>query len=228
MSQDLALKNLSYADLKKAIIKSQHCFRNWDLSKQIPEEHVDMMKFATTQAPSLQNVAFYKVHWIQDRETIEKVHACTHGAPYRNGENGKKIVDPNPKEDDYLYDMGDTTQPQTLANLVVVYERYYKPEEYFKEKRITQEPKESDVHIALGISSGYLNMMASMLGYETGCCISFIHHKLKEALDMEGEPMLIMGIGIKDPNLNRRIHHAEHDVLFPTCPRQEVPIAEYN
>lgn len=218
--------NLTFKDIEKAIIKSQRCFRNWDLSQEIPQEHIDLMKFATTQSPSLQNVAFFKVHWLHDRETIEKVHACTHGAPYRV-EDGKKIVDPNPKEDDHLYSMGDTTQSQALANMVVVYETYYKPEEYFKEKRITQTPKTSDVQLAVGISSGYLNMTASLLGYETGCCISIDHNKLKEALNMEGEPLLIMGVGIKDPNLNRRIHHVEHDVVYPTNPRQEVPVVEY-
>ena len=75
-------------DIKKAIIKSQHCQRNWDLSKDIPEDHLEILKTSITQAPSLQNVAFYKIHWIQDRETIEKVHECTHGAPYRKTEKG--------------------------------------------------------------------------------------------------------------------------------------------
>lgn len=218
--------NITFKDVEKAIMKSQRCFRNWDLTQEIPQEHIDLMKFATTQAPSLQNVAFYKVHWIHDRETIEKVHACTHGAPYRV-ENGKKVVDPNPREDDHLYEMGDTTQSQALANIVVVYEKYYHPEEYFKENRILQEARDSDTHIALGISSGYLNMTASLLGYETGCCISLQHSKLKEVLNMEGEPLLIMGVGIKDPNLNRRVHQTEHDVIYPANPRQEVPIAEY-
>lgn len=219
--------NVSFKEIEKAILKSQHCFRNWDLEKEIPQEHIDLMKFATTQAPSLQNVAFYKIHWIQDRETIEKVHACTHGAPYRI-ENGKKVVDPNPREDDHLYDMGDATQSQALANIVVVFEKYYHPEEYFKEKRINDTARDFDSQVALGISSGYLNLTAGLLGYETGCCISIQHDKLKEALNMEGDPLLIMGIGIKAPNMSRRVHQLEHDIIYPTNPRQEVPIVEYN
>lgn len=217
---------LTFKDIEKAIVKSQRCFRNWDLDKEIPQEHVDLMKFATTQSPSLQNVAFFKIHWLHDRETIEKVHACTHGAPYRI-ENGKKIVDPNPREDDHLYEMGDTTQSQALANIVVVYERYYQPEDYFKEKRIRDNPTDTDTLIALGISSGYLNMTASLLGYETGCCISIDHNKLKETLKMEGDPLLIMGVGVKDPSMSRRVHHVHHDVIYPTNTRQEVPVVEY-
>jgi len=222
-------------DIKKAIIKSQHCQRNWDLTKEIPEEHLELLKTSVTQAPSLQNVAFYRVHWIQDRETIEKVHACTHCAPYKNTEKGK-MVDPHPREDDHLYEMGDTTQPQTLANLVVVFEKYFNPEEYFKEKRIFNTSygrtvehggEDFDTVTALGIASGYLNLVSSLLGYKTGCCISFKHSELKEALNLEGEPLLIMGVGFKDPEVNRRLHQTDHDIVFPTNPRQEVPVVEY-
>jgi nitroreductase len=224
-------------EIKKAIIRSQHCQRNWDLTKQIPKEHLEVLKTSITQSPSLQNVAFYKIHWIQDRETIEKVHACTHGAPYKNTENGKKVVDPHPREEDHLHDMGDTTQSQTLANLVVVFEKYFHVEEYFKEKRVFNTSHgrkvehggdDFDAVTALGIASGYLNLTASLLGYQTGCCISFQHSKLKETLNLEGEPLLIMGVGFKDPKLSRRIHQTDHNVLYPTNPRQEVPVVEYN
>lgn len=223
-------------ELTKAIIRSQHCQRNWDLSKEIPEEHLEVLKTSVTQSPSLQNVAFYRVHWIQDRETIEKVHACTHGAPYKNSEDGKKVVDSHPREDDHLYEMGDTTQSQTLANLVVVFEEYFHEEEYFKEKRIFNTSygrkvqhggDDFDAVTALGIASGYLNLTASLLGYQTGCCISFKHSQLKKELNLEGEPLLIMGVGFKDPNANRRLHHDDRDVIFPTNPRQEVPVVEY-
>ena len=214
------------SDIKKAIIKSQHCQRNWDLTKTIPEEHLEILKTSITQSPSLQNVAFYKVHFIQDRNTIEAVHDCTHGAPYRVTEKGK-LVDPNPKEDDHLYEMGDTTQTQVLANLVVVFEEYYKPEDYFKEKRIEDNPKEFDKTVAVGIASGYLNLTANLLGYETGCCISIDHNKLKDTLNMEGKPLLVMGVGYKDPTRNRRIHQTDSEIKYPTNPRQEVPVVEY-
>jgi nitroreductase len=214
------------SDIKKAIIKSQHCQRNWDLTKTIPEEHLEILKTSITQSPSLQNVAFYKVHFIQDRNTIEAVHDCTHGAPYRVTEKGK-LVDPNPKEDDHLYEMGDTTQTQVLANLVVVFEEYYKPEDYFKEKRIEDSPKEFDKTVAVGIASGYLNLTANLLGYETGCCISIDHNKLKDTLNMEGKPLLVMGVGYKDPTRNRRIHQTDSEIKYPTNPRQEILVVEY-
>ena len=50
--------------LKKAIHKSQHVQRNWDLSKSIPEEDLEMIKEAITGAPSKQNVTFFKPYFI--------------------------------------------------------------------------------------------------------------------------------------------------------------------
>lgn len=214
-------------NLSKAIIRSQHCQRNWDLDKVIPQEDLDILKTSLTQAPSLQNVAFYKVHFIQDRETIEKVHAATHGAPYAIAEDGTKIVDPHPRDEDKYHEMGDATQSQTLANLVVVFEDYYKVESHFKEKRIADEPKDFDKNVALGIVSGYLNLTAQMLGYATGCCLSMDHVKVKEALDLENDPLLIMGVGFKQEGVSRRKHHVDDEILYPTNKRQEVPVVEY-
>lgn len=214
------------SDIKKAMIRSQHCQRNWDLSKTIPEDDLDLLKASVTQAPSLQNAAFYRVHWIEDRETIERVHSATHGAPYKIVD-GKKIVDPHPREEDHLHEMGDATQSQTLANVVVVFEEFYEPQEWYKEKRILDKPRKEDTLVALGIASGYLNLVASMLGYSTGCCQSFKHNELKEALNLENEPLLIMGVGIKNEKVNRRVHQLDKEIIYPTCPRQSIPIVEY-
>lgn len=213
-------------ELKKAMVRSQRCQRNWDLTKKIPEDHLEMLKDSVTQAPSLQNVAFYKVHFIQDRETIEKVHASTHGAPYKIVD-GKKIVDPHARKEDPNHEMGDATQSQTLANLVVVFEEYYQQDDHFEEKRIAYEPRQFDKDVALGIASGYLNLTASMLGYATGCCISIDHNKMREALGLENNPLLVMGVGFKQEGVNRRIHQLDEEIVYPTNPRQEVPIVEY-
>ena len=45
------------SDIKKAIIRSQHCQRNWDLTKKIPSEDIKMIETAVTNCPSKQNVA---------------------------------------------------------------------------------------------------------------------------------------------------------------------------
>ena len=58
--------------LTKAIDRSQHCQRNFDLSKSIPEVDMKKMVHAVTQCPSKQNVALYEAHFITNRDVIEE------------------------------------------------------------------------------------------------------------------------------------------------------------
>ena len=53
--------------IKKSIHKSQHCNRNWDLSKTIPQEDVDLIVESATQCPVKQNLNFYKYNFIKER-----------------------------------------------------------------------------------------------------------------------------------------------------------------
>ncbi len=93
--------------LKKAIHKSQHVQRNWDLSKSIPEEDLEMIKEAIIGAPSKQNVTFFKPYFITDRAKIEAVHRETPGFYIEDG----KQVQKHQTVSSYIY-------PQTLANLL--------------------------------------------------------------------------------------------------------------
>ena len=47
------------AMIEKAVHKSQHCQRNWDLSRSIPEEDLQVIETAITACPSKQNYIFY-------------------------------------------------------------------------------------------------------------------------------------------------------------------------
>ena len=49
---------LSTVDIKKAVIRSQHCQRNFDLTKSIPENDLELLIHAATNCPSKQNIAF--------------------------------------------------------------------------------------------------------------------------------------------------------------------------
>lgn len=202
--------------ITKAILRSQHCQRNWDLSQEIPQEDLDLLYTAATQCPSKQNVAFYKVHFIINRELIERIHAETKGFTTRDGH---------------------TTNTQTLANLLVVLEEHlelshkdiYRNEETAKVLEGSTDPSamltlNTDKHMAVGVAAGYLNLTASMLGYATGCCACFNHSAVKEILNLQNTPLLLMGIGFKDANLNRRVHHLDHDFVFPTKPKQPIQV----
>ena len=59
-------------DIKKAVIRSQHCQRNFDLDKTMPQEDVDLLVYSAANCPSKQNIAFYNLHVITDQKIIEK------------------------------------------------------------------------------------------------------------------------------------------------------------
>jgi len=216
---------LNHSDIKKAIIKSQHCQRNWDLSKEIPSEDLDLLLTAATQCPSKQNVAFYKLHFVTNRDLIEQIHDQTRGFTTR--------YEPYEAE----------TNSQTLANLLIVFEKYDYTKDLSEDihrsdetrailnKSLTPEQEEllkRDREMAVGIAAGYLNLTATILGYSTGCCACFSPQEVKRILNLEDDPILLMGIGFKNPEMNRRIHHTNHNFTFPTKVKQEIKYQFYS
>lgn len=209
--------------ITKAILKSQNCQRNWDLSREILDDDLQLLIIAGTQCPSKQNVAFYKLHFITNRNIIETVHENTVGFVVRYSPIAEY-----------------TTNPQTLANLLVVFEEYanltdakdvlrngqtramagmHTAENIDKDSAMRT--FERDRNVAVGVAAGYLNFTASLLGYSTGCCQCFDMDKIQQILSLEGKPLLLMGIGHKDLNRNRRLHHLT-DYEFPTKSKQQI------
>jgi nitroreductase len=207
---------LTHNNIKKAVIKSQHCQRNWDLSKNIPEEDLELLIHAATNCPSKQNVAFYDVYFITDRSIIEQIHSNTNGFTY--DENST------------------TTNTQTLANLLIVFtnrninldEKFRNVEvEYLKKHnmKLDDVPRlVKDKHMAIGIAAGYVNVIASMLGYSTGCCACFSPDDVRRIINANGRVELLMGIGFSNKDKNRRIHHLDDNFVFPTKTKQEIKV----
>lgn len=210
---------MDHQTIEKAILKSQHCQRNWDLSKNIPEDDLNTILFAATQCPSKQNVAFYTVHAVLDRTKIEAIHSHTNGFTVRYATNET------------------TTNTQTLANLLLVFEeksnltfnnikdvlRNEQTLAYYNNK-IPSNSLNIDKNMAVGVAAGYVNLTSALLGYATGCCACFDPDGVKQVLGLEHSPILLMGIGYKDANLNRRVHHNNHSFIFPTKPKQLISV----
>jgi nitroreductase len=182
--------------IKKTIHKSQHVQRNFDLSKQIPEEDRLVIEEAVTQCPSKQNAAFYDVVSITDRETIERIHETTKGFGLEDGTN--------------------ITNSQTLANMLLVFLSREPHKEF-----VSDMDKRADAEMAVGIAAGYTNFISSMLGYGTGCCKCFMTHELQEILVTDREPILMMGIGYADEERHRREHHVSGE-MFPTRKKEAI------
>jgi nitroreductase len=207
----------THLDIKKAIIRSQHCQRNFDLTKTIPEADVDMLAYAATNCPSKQNIAFYNLHIISDRDTIEKIHELAPGT-HAYDADGNMIA---------------TTNSQVLANVIFVYEQLELEDLTERGFNKWADADEADIEVfnrdratAIGIASGYVNLTASMLGYSTGCCQCFLTNDIKELLGLKNRPAMIQGIGFKDADRNRRAHE-KNGLMFPTRKKEEIRVTRY-
>lgn len=200
-----------YTNLKKDIIKSQHVQRCWDLSKTIPDEDIELLVHAATNCPSKQNFRFYKVHVITNRKIIEKAHSMTEGLRNVHGEM--------------------STNSQTLANLLLIFEDVERSEKYVRKWKDRDESSKRcwsrDQDMAIGVAAGYVNVIASILGYGTGCCACFDGKEVSKELGLEKEVILMMGIGYSDETRNRRIHH-ETNLMMPTRLKESIEVVYYN
>ena len=193
--------------LAQAIERSQHCQRNWDLSRPIPQDDIDLLILAATQCPSKQNVAFYKLHVITNRSVIEEIHKHTKG--FGTVINNKYIIE---------------TNSQTLANLLFVYEYVNEFEINYQREQHTKEIIQRDRNMAVGVSSGYVNLTASLLGYFTGFCACFNPQEIKKILNSSGDILLMLGVGYQNTSLNSRRHHLNPNFIFPAKVKQQIVV----
>ena len=208
--------HLTRDEIQKAVVRSQHCQRNWDISKEIPEEDLQLLAHAATQCPSKQNIAYYDVYFITNRNLIESIHNNTKGF-FINGEH--------------------RTNSQVLANLLIVFadknledvankievESFHRNAEIdtLTYERIVTPVIERDSNMAIGIAAGYVNLTSSLLGYRTGCCACFDGASIQQLLN-SNTVRLLMGVGYSDDNRPRREHHMDSNLTFPTLRKQEI------
>jgi hypothetical protein len=214
------------SEIVKAIHRSQHTQRNYDLSKTIPIEDVKTIITSATQCPSKQNTAFYDLYVITNRSVINQIYETTTSL----------------HTDDPGY--ARLSNPQVLGNILLVFaDRPDGPAGNHKElweskDNIRKEENDrivlQDKFTAIGIAAGYVNLTASLLGYETGCCSCIMNYELvQEILGIEGTPQLLMGIGFKNEGVNRREHHLKNTQVakeqgwvekFGTAKKQQIGI----
>lgn len=174
--------------LKKSHLVGQHCQRNFDLSKKIPEADVEIIIHAATQCPSKQNMDFYSVIAIEDRTLIENIYKNTQTA------KGRK-------------------NPQVLGQLLLLFVSntnvVSKNDRNGEVRHWDISTLRDDMNQAVGVAAGFVNVTSSMLGYRTGCNKCFDSNVVSSLLDLKDgqEVLLMMGIGIKDDNRNRREEH---------------------
>lgn len=208
--------------LQQSILTSQHCQRNWDLSQNIFSEDLNTLVSAVTDCPSKQNIAYYKCHFITNRTMIEEIYDNTDGFH----------VSYNPP---ITY-----KNTQTLANLVVAFEEIPMPSRHLTGIIRNDEPfmftmesdgpemLQRDKQMSIGIASGYLTLTANILGYSTGYCACFDQSTMGNVLGINNKILLLLGIGVKNDNVNRRQHHLMPELMYSEINKQTIEVSFIN
>ena len=147
-------------NLKEIIHKSQICQRNWDLSEEIPQEHVDLIVEAATQSPTRQNIPFYNVDVVTDRSLINSIHNNSAFFKIKPGmelsEYSHAVVRGSDVEKDEE-GVITKTNPQVLAPLLLVFsaneETYYDNQLRHGKGSAERVKWEKDVSLSIGVAS---------------------------------------------------------------------------
>lgn len=156
---------------------AERCQRNWDLSKPVPQEDIDMITEVCTTMPTKQNNEFYMLVVIQDREIINEIF--THAY--------------DPKRYKKTFDR----QTQLKGSVLLGWLRDYKGQHNVEDPKY----QTNDTNMAIGISSGSAALTAASLGYKTGFCKCFEADPVKDIFHRYGidkkryDPQLFLGIG---------------------------------
>jgi nitroreductase len=214
--------NLDKSNINNIISQSCQTQRNWDISKEIPQEDLDIILTAVTQCPSKQNIAHYNIHSITNRSLIESIHE--HTAGFATG---------------YSTDSYMETNSQTLANLLLVFESKdisvkhdtisYRSDEtvMLVNGELSSNARDliyRDRIMSVGIASGYANLISNMLGYKTGYCACFDPDPIRNILNATGDILLMLGIGFGNPDISRLVHQ-QSGYVYPSKPKQSIQVS---
>ena len=186
----------SHKNIIKAIHASQHTQRNYDLSKELPIEDIKTIITAATQCPSKQNIAFYDLHVVVNPAVIKSIYETTTSIHDDSG-NYETL-----------------SNPQVLGNMLLIFSKKQKltqgRHKEVSEASVDLEAQrivENDTHVAIGLAAGYVNLTASLIGLETGCCSCVMNYQaLKDMLNIDNDPILLMGVGYKNTDKSRIEH----------------------
>jgi len=186
---------------KEAVQTVRKCQRNWDLSKTIPQEHIDHWTYLATNSPSKQDEARYGVCVVTNKSLREKIY------------------------DDYIWgshrfgnDAGRNTQAG--ANALFIFGEaeptdFEHDSDGISQNRDTvssgfEHRMEINRNRDIGLAMGIVSFSAAQLGYRTGFNTNLYFNKhtvedLRRMLNIADEtkfqPLVILGIGYPDTSL---------------------------
>ena len=174
---------------KHAINQARRCQRNWDLSKEVDEDHIDHWIYLATTSPSKQDESFFDLYVVTDRTKLDYL--------YKEHSWGFTML---PGMKDWV-----GRNPQMGANCLFVFNRKMNEEEIRNNEKdgSVRDPNAAsrwdNAFTSIGIASGIVAFSANMMGYVTGYGKNFGYiEEPKHSQDVWGE---VLGIKKEDNNL---------------------------
>ena len=213
---------------------SGHTQRNWDFSKPVLPEHIDILKDVAIQACSKQGIAPYSLCVSSDLKFNELLYTCS------------------TSRGDSIYGQTDLVRNSQLnAPLILAFLTYSEHQlmDMDKEERIAlgfkdrfgeMDCNQTDIDFSVGIAAGSVAFAAATLGYKTGFCscvnIDMFREKLahtdysKEVKDMWqskiADDFLVVCIGNPKEELKRgQVVNKEDKVvaIIPPVVQKDIP-----
>ena len=166
-------------DIKKTSEVIRRCQRNWDHSKSIPREHIELLAEVAKNSPAKQDEAYFDVYAITDRALIEKLYEESDGFTTGVLQGEKFEVYPNSQTRANLVFCWVARQPTTMRNYYQddhdydAFDKSDKGIDNVKEPGSPKDPNEwsrniENTYTSIGISTACVAMAAARLGYVTG------------------------------------------------------------
>lgn len=201
--------------IKQSVEISQRAQRNYDLTKTIPLDDLDTIIYAAANSPSKQNETHYSLHVYTDQTKIREIYNET---KYFSLIKDKTDIESLFEEKDGVFlqnqDLS-VRNSQILANALFVFaEDHGDPRG--GNSIIAQSTKDQttesvqnyqeQINFSIGIAVGELILSATMLGYKTGICSAFPKSNVKNIINSQFLPKLLVGVGYEDQSVDRRLH----------------------
>ena len=193
---------------KQAIDTTQRAQRNYDLSKDIPQEDLETLIYAAVNSPSKQSETHYSLYVYTDQSIIRQIYNTTQR--FTLGIN--EAIESHDGEE-WLYKNRSVKNSQILSNALFVYVEDEGPARgathLAAQNNMSDEQVQELVeqkNYSIGISTGELLLSAALLGYKTGLCSAFPKDKVGKIIGSKYDPKLLVGIGYENAGTDRRLH----------------------
>jgi len=197
---------MSFDEEKKIITTIRQCQRNWDLTKDVPDEHIEHWIYIAKNSPSKQDEGYYNVRVITNKELIQYLGKHTWGKTLKIPGMPYQAVARNSQMAASVYILF-TEKHSVTPREIDIAGRTILSNNYVKLRNAA---------IAAGMAGALVAQSAASLGYKTGFNTNHSepelwHNALKIPFPKE---TLLFGIGIGYPQEGRERNETDEREFY--------------